>query len=46
MLSTKEIAKMYKGTKITSRENLYKAKQSGLKRSQTGSAGGAVLQNL
>ena len=37
---------MYKGTKITSRENLYKAKQSGSKSSQTGSVGGAVLRNL
>ena len=45
-LSTKEITKMYKGTKITSRANWYKAKQSGSKSSQIGSAGGAVLQNL
>ena len=36
MLSTKEITKMCKGTKITSRVDLYKAKQSGSKSSQTG----------
>ena len=46
MLSTKEITKMYKGTKITSRVDLYKTKQSGSKSSQTGSAGGAVLRNF
>ena len=38
MLSTEEITKMYKGTKITSRADLYKAKKSGSKSSQTGSA--------
>ena len=39
MLSTMEITKMYKGTKITLRADLYKAKKSGSKSSQTGSAG-------
>ena len=39
MLSTKEITKMCKGTKFTSRADLYKAKKSGSKSSQTGSAG-------
>ena len=31
MLSTKEITKMYKGSKITSRADLYKAKKTGQK---------------
>ena len=39
MLSIKEITKMCKGTKITSRADLYKAKKVGQKAVKTGSAG-------
>ena len=45
MLSTKEITKMYKGTKITSRVDLYKATKSGSKSSQQ-ECRGAVLRNF
>ena len=38
MLNTKEITKMCKGTKITSRADLYKAKKAGQKVVKTGSA--------
>ena len=46
MLSTKEITKMYKGTKITSRVDLYKATKSGSKSSQQQECRGVVLRNL
>ena len=46
MLSIKEITKMCKGTKITSRENLYKTTKSGSKSSQQQECKGAVLRNF
>ena len=45
MLSTKEITKMYKGTKITSRVDLYKTTKSRSKNSQQQECRGAVLRN-
>ena len=45
MLSTKEITKMYKGTKITSRVDLYKTIKSGSKSNQQ-ECKGVVLRNF
>ena len=46
MLSTKEITKMCKGTKITSRVDLYKTTKSGSKSNQQQECMGTVLRNL
>ena len=46
MLSIKEITKMYKGTKITSRANLYKTTKRRVKKQSMQECRGAVLRNL
>ena len=47
VLSIKEITKICKGTKITSRENLYKTtKRAGQKISQQQDCRGVVLRNF
>ena len=46
MLSIKEITKMYKGTKITSRVDLYKTTKSRSKSSQQQKFRGPVLRNF
>ena len=46
MLSNKEITTMSKGTKITSREILYKAKQKAGQKAVNSRCRGAVLRNF
>ena len=46
MLNTKEIIKMCKGTQITSRTDLYKAKKKRVKKQSKLVVQGAVLRNF